>query len=124
MQSAERDYKSMSAVDIIREQLRLLEEIRALSEQTQTAQTQLLREIGLRREQAGHLNERLGSEVASVNQSLRKFRQDGIPARVVDFDMSLEAMVLFMFKCVVASIPIAIVLAILLAILGSCVYGF
>jgi hypothetical protein len=100
----ETDLESMSPTELLREQTRLLGEINILIIQAQVAQ------------------ERVYSQVADLTQLTDTIRKGGILSKVTEVEMSLGAMVAFMVKWTIASIPAAIIVA-GLAVLAVFVLG-
>ena len=89
----ETDLEAMSPTELLREQTRLLGEINILIIQAHRTQ------------------EKVFSQVADLTQLMDTIQKRGILSRVTEVEMSLGAMVAFMVKWTIASIPAAIIVA-------------
>lgn len=98
MGEEERGLESMNPTELLREQTRLLREISLMAAQTQTAQL------------------RVREEMAKLTQQFEAAQQRAMPTNVMDVQMSLGSMVVFMIKWAIASIPAGLVLGVLAAV--------
>lgn len=95
MSEEEKNLEAMNPTELLREQTRLLREINRMVVQVQTAQV------------------RAREEMASLAQQVEAAQQRAMPTNVLDVQMSLGSMVVFMVKWVIASIPAGLILGLL-----------